>query len=145
MKKLIIFDLDGTIAMNEHRQHFVQRPVGDKDWNAFFDACDKDRPNNQVIATLTSLWASGFDVQIWSGRIDRVREKTEDWLRLYGLHHLPLKMRPEGDHRPDTVLKQEWLTEASQKPFMTFDDRDSVVAMWRDNGIICAQVAPGDF
>jgi hypothetical protein len=27
----------------------------------------------------------------------------------------------------------------------TFDDRDKVVKMWRDNGIICFQVAPGDF
>jgi hypothetical protein len=26
-----------------------------------------------------------------------------------------------------------------------FDDRDKVVKMWRENGINCFQVAPGDF
>jgi hypothetical protein len=26
-----------------------------------------------------------------------------------------------------------------------FDDRQKVVDMWRDNGIDCFQVAPGDF
>ncbi|WP_435575134.1 hypothetical protein [Burkholderia plantarii] len=26
-----------------------------------------------------------------------------------------------------------------------FDDRDSVVAMWRDAGVTCFQVAPGEF
>jgi hypothetical protein len=28
---------------------------------------------------------------------------------------------------------------------MAFDDRNSVVKMWRDLGIPCAQVADGDF
>ena len=28
---------------------------------------------------------------------------------------------------------------------MVFDDRDRVVNMWRRNGVVCAQVAPGDF
>lgn len=36
----VIFDLDGTLALNEHRQHFVQREVGKKDWRSFFAACD---------------------------------------------------------------------------------------------------------
>ena len=37
---MIVFDLDGTIALNDHRQHFVERPKGQKDWYAFFEACD---------------------------------------------------------------------------------------------------------
>jgi len=28
---------------------------------------------------------------------------------------------------------------------MVFDDRDKVVNMWRENGIPCLQVAPGNF
>jgi len=28
---------------------------------------------------------------------------------------------------------------------MVFDDRNSVVDMWRENGVRCMQVAPGDF
>lgn len=143
--RLVVFDLDGTLALNEHRQHFVQRPVGEKNWRAFFDACDKDTPNWPVVLTLNALWSAGMNVQIWSGRTDRVREKTEDWLRLNGLGHIPLRMREEGDHRPDTVLKKEWLDDASLKPTMVFDDRDCVVQMWRENGITCFQVAPGPF
>jgi hypothetical protein len=38
----VVFDLDGTLALNEHRQHFVDRPVGQKDWRGFFAACDRD-------------------------------------------------------------------------------------------------------
>lgn len=36
LNKLIVFDLDGTIALNEHRQHFVQHKVGEKNWDGFF-------------------------------------------------------------------------------------------------------------
>ena len=28
---------------------------------------------------------------------------------------------------------------------LAFDDRDRVVAMWREEGVPCFQVAPGDF
>jgi hypothetical protein len=142
---LVVFDLDGTLALCEHRRHFVERPVGEKDWDAFFDACGQDEPNMPVIMTLFALEAAGFKPEIWSGRIERVWSETEQWLKVAGLDHLPLKMRPMDDRRPDTVLKKSWLDAAPQKPMMTFDDRDSVVAMWRENGIVCAQVAPGDF
>ena len=143
--RLVVVDLDGTLALSEHRQHFVERPVGEKDWRSFFDACDKDTLNWPVLAVMLALRAIGCDVQIWSGRTDRVRSKTERWLAENGVTGFPMKMRAEGDHRPDTVLKAEWLAEASQKPMLTIDDRDSVVAMWRDAGIVCFQVADGAF
>jgi len=38
-----------------------------------------------------------------------------------------------------------WLDECDMKPDLVFDDRASVVTMWRENGIACAQVAAGDF
>jgi hypothetical protein len=30
-------------------------------------------------------------------------------------------------------------------PFFVLDDRDKVVAMWRSKGLICLQVAEGNF
>lgn len=142
----IVFDLDGTLALNEHRQHFVQgRPVGEKDWRGFFAACDKDVPNIPVIRILLALWTIGERVEIWSGRSAEVNDKTEVWLGKQGLGMVRRKMRPEGDHTADTDLKALWLNESDQKPDLVFDDRNSVVAMWRANGIVCAQVAPGEF
>jgi len=141
----VVFDLDGTLALNEHRQHYVDRPVGEKDWRGFFAACDMDEPNWPVIQVLLALVHTGHDVEIWSGRSAEVNDKTERWLAEQGLAFVPRKMRPEGDHTPDHELKAQWLADASQKPRLVFDDRASVVAMWRANGVACAQVAPGDF
>jgi phosphoserine phosphatase len=141
----IVFDLDGTLALNEHRQHFVQREVGKKDWRAFFAACDRDRLNWPVARVLQVLAATGNDVEIWSGRSSEVIDKTRAWLAEHGLGHVPFRGRAEGDHTPDHELKKSWLDASSRKPDLIFDDRASVVRMWRDAGIPCAQVADGDF
>lgn len=141
----VIFDLDGTLALNEHRQHFVQREVGKKDWKSFFNACDKDTLFWQIARVLQVLDATGNRVEIWSGRSSEVIEKSKTWLDKHGLSHIPFRCRPEGDHTPDHELKKQWLNDASQKPDIVFEDRASVVSMWRSNGIACVQVADGDF
>lgn len=138
----VVFDLDGTLALTEHREHLVKA----KDWRAFYAACDGDAPCAPLIATANALNSAGHRVEIWSGRSAEVRVKTEAWLKPHGiLGALPLKMRPEGDHRPDTALKGEWLAGAVRKPDLVFEDRASMVEMWRSHGIVCAQVAPGNF
>jgi hypothetical protein len=138
----VVFDLDGTLALTEHRSHFLTGP-GPKDWRGFYAACDQDQPNLPIIATLIELGES-HDVEIWSGRSDEVRDKTEAWLERHQLDTVRLRMRAAGDHRPDTILKAEWLDEG-RKPDLVFEDRTSMVAMYRARGIVCCQVAPGDF
>jgi hypothetical protein len=142
----IVFDLDGTLALNDHRQHFVQRPAGEKkDWDAFSAACHLDAPNTPIIATLLAFERRGHKIEIWSGRSAAVRGKTKDWLDVHLMGRIALKMRLEGDHTPDHELKARWLRDCINKPDLVFDDRASVVAMWRAHGIVCCQVAPGDF
>ena len=59
-------------------------------------------------------------------------------------HIIILLMRPHKNHRKDSDLKTDWL-KARGKPDLVFDDRNQVVEMWRDVGVPCFQVAPGDF
>lgn len=139
----VVFDLDGTLALTEHREHFLKREP--KDWRGFYAACDGDPPCLPLISTALALNSAGASVEIWSGRSEEVRDKTLDWLGAHGL--LPwvgLRMRPEGDHQPDTKLKAAWLAEG-KRPDLVFEDRASMVEMWRSHGIVCAQVAPGNF
>lgn len=142
---LVVFDLDGTLSLTDHRNHFIERKASEKDWSAFYDACDKDRANTPVIAAYAAMEAAGFDVQIWTGRSDRVKDKTLTWLAEQGIHSPTLLMRSDGDHTPDVDLKGEWLRDADRKPFLVFEDRARVVEMWRSHGVVCAQVAQGSF
>ncbi len=145
-KDVVLFDLDGTIALVEHRFHFLEGRK--KDWHAYFAACVDDPPNTSIIEVLRSLHHRGHEIWIVSGRSDEVREQTIAWLRQHDVPYHQLVMRSAGDKRPDDLLKRQWLVNGTlprERVMMVFDDRDKVVAMWRHAGLICAQVAPGDF
>jgi hypothetical protein len=161
MKPLYIFDLDGTLALIEHRRHLVEGST--KDWRGFFAACVDDEPNLPVIRTLQALRSSGAEIWIWSGRSDEVRAQTVEWLCKHGCFGFPtntlpawpfgaperFRMRKAGDYQDDVTLKRGWLAEIEPPEYArlaaVFDDRDKVVAMWRDAGVACFQVAPGEF
>jgi len=146
---MIIFDLDGTLTDCEHRRHHVSGPK--KDWPAFHAACIQDRPRQPIIEIARALIQQRRgEVEVWSGRDEAYRELTEQWYRRWAPHLLDVRtrMRPTGDHRPDEQLKGNWLAlqlAAGWHIELVFDDRDRMVAFWRSKGILCAQVAPGDF
>jgi len=144
---IVIFDLDGTLALIDHRRHLVE--CDKPDWPAFFAACDEDQPNVPVIEIFEALKAEGHTMWIWSGRSDEVERDTVSWLMFECIEFDRLMMRPEGDFTPDDELKKSWLKKYfpinKDNLLCVFDDRDKVVKMWRDEGITCLQVAPGDF
>lgn len=142
----VVFDLDGTLANAEHRVHHLTGEV--KDWRAFYSACDMDEPIAPIVATMTALIGAGHNCEIWTGRSMEVADETMHWLERHGLGGIVVRMRATGDHQPDTTLKGGWLETAlfaDAKPDLVFEDRASVVEMWRSYGIVCAQVAPGQF
>ena len=155
MTPLYIFDLDGTLALIEHRRHLINRERGKQDWKGFYAACVDDQPNQPVIRVMECLRQSGAEVWIFSGRSDEVRAQTIAWLAQhtsFTAHELAgplLTMRAEKNYTPDDDLKQSWLDamqpEDRQRLQCTFDDRERVVKMWRAAGVTCLQVAEGDF
>ena len=146
---IVIFDLDGTLADISHRRHYVEKPdKQDADWRAFYAACVDDKLNHAVDHAWISYQASGYEMWIVSGRSDEVRPQTEEWLTKMSLRPDKLLMRKADDHQPDHKLKRAWLNDGTipkKRVVTVFDDRDSVVAMWREEGLTCFQVAPGDF
>ena len=154
MKPLYIFDLDGTLANLEHRLHFIQPPPGEKkNWDKFHEACREDTQHLRTILTLGCLQKAGADIWVFSGRSASVRRQTEIWL--WANTPLPIssfvnvRMRPIGDYRDDAILKEEWLQTMSKEDrsrlIAVFEDRQRVVDMWRRNGVVCYQVASGNF
>lgn len=71
MKPLYIFDLDGTLALCNHRQHYLDDVEDSYRWRKFYAACDRDEPNAPVIATMERLVATFDDrtrvVEMWRG------------------------------------------------------------------------------
>jgi hypothetical protein len=156
VQRLFICDLDGTACVVDHRRHLVDGKI--KDWEQFHDLCEVDPPNVPVITTLSMLHSAGAEIWFFTGRPERLRSKTEKWLR----QHIPsitthpsfdfwthLMMRQNDDFTEDHILKVSWLNSMldidRSRLVAVFDDRDSVVKGWRANGVSCFQVAPGNF
>ena len=149
MNKIVIFDLDGTLALIDKRRDLATKDNGKFDWDVFFDPknIDLDLPNQPVIDVANVLNKQGFEIWILSGRSDVTWQATLDWLDRYNVTFTQLIMRPQEDlFLPDNKLKQKWLDWIGvDNVAMVFDDRQQVVDMWRQNGLTCFQVAKGDF
>jgi len=136
---MIIFNLDGVLADNSHRRHFIeskgswewieekQRYVNHQtgvfkekiyDFESYESECNKDKPIEPIIKIFESLMFEnhvklGMEIEIWTDRFESLREKTEKWLEfnVWGAPSCKLKIRPVDDTRPECMLKELWLDE----------------------------------
>jgi uncharacterized HAD superfamily protein len=149
MKRVILVDVDGTLADCSHRQSFVRSKP--KNWRAFNEAIHLDTPHEDIIWLVKTLHKSGCTIIICTARTADLKEKTVKWLdEVAGLKgvYTAIYMREEKDYRDDGIVKREILDQIREDgydPYMVIDDRDRVVRAWRDAGIRCLQVADGNF
>ena len=145
-KDLIICDLDGTIALDEHRVHLIRDP-NNRQWEPYFQACGLDEPNWPVIELLQDMYDMDYRIYIFSGRSESVRGITEEWLKRHAVRYESLVMRPVDSREQDHEMKIRWAEEANLKRYVKYvlEDRHRVVEAWRKAGYPCFQVAPGNF
>lgn len=135
-EKIYLFDVDGTLAAMSDRSPFDWPRVGEDD------------PRHQVILTAQAHAKAGYKIIVMSGRDSACREETIKWLELYDIPFSDLHMRAAGDQRKDNIVKAELFDEHIRYNYdviAVYDDRQQVVDMWRDMGVDCFQVQPGDF
>lgn len=143
--KAVIFDVDGTIANNDHRRVWVQNKP--KNWKAYNATMADDKPIENIIH-LTRVLSSHYHVLIVTARSDDHKQTTIDWLEKHMVSYTATYFRKEKDYRDDAIVKSEILDkilEDGYNPVMVFDDRTKVVNMWRERGLQCLQVAEGNF
>ena len=148
--KIVIFDLDGTLALIDKRRALATKNCK-MDWDVFFssDNIKLDVPNTPVFTMAQTLYSQGFRIVILSGRSKVSYRTTRQWLIQNDVPFDMLQMRPTDDYHhymKDSDLKKMWLdTIGVDNVAMVFDDRQQVVDMWRAQGLTCFQVAKGDF
>ena len=107
-----------------------------------------DSVNLPVAELYLALWSStSFECVLVSGRPEEYRPVTEQWLTWNEIPFNRLLMRRAKDNRKDAIVKEEilrqLLSDGAEIAFAV-DDRQSVVDMWRSNGITCFQCAQYD-
>ncbi len=120
-----ILDVDGVLADVRHRLRHVQgRP---KDWDAFFAAAPEDGVLTDGLERAREL-AAEHEVTYLTGRPERCRADTVDWLRAHGFPEADLVMRQDTDRRPARLFKVEQVRRlARRQPIAVVVDDDAAV------------------
>ena len=144
-KKAIIVDIDGTLADASHRLHFLASSP--KRWDEFHRGSELDEVNTWC-TEIIERFSPDHEIILLTGRGNEYREVTKNWLKEKAVTFNQLFMRANADRRSDFEVKKEIflekITEGHDVLFV-IEDRMSVVAMWRELGLICLQCAKGDF
>ena len=142
--EIVIFDIDGTLADVSERIHHVKRKP--KNWPAFFAGMAQDKAIHSMVRLCNVLYASGIQIILCSGRSEEHRAETVKWLAEQGVRYHELILRRDKDRRSDTDVKREMLADIDKsKILFVVEDRSRVVEMWRSEGLVCLQCAPGEF
>lgn len=143
-EELVIFDIDGTLADISERVHHVRRKP--KNWNAFNAGMAQDKAIRSMVRLCNLLYAAGVRIVLCSGRNEKNRPETIEWLDRHGVNYHELLLRKDEDFRSDAVVKREILQGMDRsKILFVVEDRSRVVEMWRSEGLVCLQCAPGEF
>ena len=165
MKRAIICDVDGTIAL-----------MNFKDRSPFeYIKADKDRPNQPVIdillstakaneafiifltarenvnfSTARSEYNNAYDLTYsWIKKHVFDRYDGTEWMSQYGIPGWTLFIRGKGDYRKDCYVKYDLYNDKIKDVYdimYVFDDRNQVVDMWRNAlDLTCLRVADGNF
>ena len=146
----IVLDLDGTLANCSHRIDLAHA----KEWDAFNDACPEDTLHEDVANAVGKIleWCVNLDLVICTGRSEKVRSQTVEWLAKHNLLPDVLLMRPDGDFSKDGELKVKLLSEhfgsleeARRRVLFILDDRDSSIEGLRNAGFPVWQVRPSGY
>lgn len=143
--KIVVCDIDGTVADLSHRLQYAKGDT--KDWKKFFSLLSLDTPRSEVYRAANELARENGALLVFvSARPEDYRTETEQWLRDNGMVYNNLIMRRKGDKRQDTDVKSDIYNRYLKQYDIVrvFDDRPSVIRMWREKGLEVEDVGNGE-
>lgn len=134
MSRIVLCDIDGCIA--DVRKIVRYLP----DWDEYFRHQHECNPIPSTVRLLGSLLSGGHEVALMTGRPERLRRITYDWLYRVESFFAPcsLWMRPDNCSRSTQDIKMEWAE--GLRPDLIIDDDPTVVKLAVGCGFTVLQV-----
>lgn len=134
-KRVIVFDIDGTLAEKGSRNPFNEKDVL------------QDEVHSSVVHMLQMYFNSGNEVIVCTGRTEGCRKDTEQWFRINVGFVPKIYMRNVGDVRPDWQVKTEMWNDICKDRYIIglIDDRNQIIYRGRMLGLKAMQVENGLF
>lgn len=100
MRKLALFDLDGTINTSNARSALVpENRFNNAEWLGWHKAFHMERLNHSLIRTAYCMAEAGYDIAVVSNRDESVMQDTYIYLRNSGFPNASYHMRSAEDNR----------------------------------------------
>ena len=136
-KRLAIFDLDGTLVDVTKIRHYVE---GKKKNFDLFHKESINCPPNEKVLVLNRTLAMNHNVYIavFTGREEKYRELSEQWLDNNKVSYHCLLMRSDNDFRSNVIIKNE-LFENFKFNYLTYlaiDDTPELRLLWKRVGFL---------
>jgi predicted secreted acid phosphatase len=145
---IVVLDIDGTIANNDHRAHYVDRKEGDptpKDWDGFLQPhlVAKDTIVRGAAKAIEHFTRLGYRLVFLTGRREELRKTTAFWLKErfdLDVTDDQLIMRPVGNMMKPTEYKREQIVnlrgEFPKETFLFVDDDQFMWSVYAEFGIV---------
>ena len=132
--KIILCDIDGTIADNSHRQFLLKN---NNNWDKFFLEMKNDLPIYPVINKVIDEFRDGKEIIFLTGRPSNYEKETNEWLKKYFTFEYKLVMRRENDRRNKLIVKKElFLNNFSVNEIDYVIDNDAeLLHQWKELGL----------
>lgn len=151
-KKVVLWDIDGTLADGGHRIHLMpEDKTHTSNFDAFNKACADDPLVPQTAAIFFALRdqmlageAPFQDFYFLTSRCEVCHDETVEFLNKTGLGVFPMIMRNKDEHRAPVDFKSAMLDDLEAEGidiYMAFDDDLEVVNMMKSRGIYALHVA----
>lgn len=92
--KCCVFDMDGSMCDISHRNPYDA------------STCIYDKPIEHVVGLSKLLFNTGYKIFFFSGREDKHKAMTEEWLNKYFGYEYSLHMRETSNKEDDRLLKE---------------------------------------
>jgi uncharacterized HAD superfamily protein len=132
--KAVILDVDGTLCDVEDIRHYVMGES--KDFDSFHKASLFCPPVVWVQSLAANI--TGVTKIVVTGRSERYRKTTTDWLHKHEIRASHLWMRKDHDQRKDFEVKKEILDNHIAPYYdviFAVDDNPNVIQLWQSHGI----------
>ena len=135
--RLAIFDLDGTLVDVNSIRHHVE---GKKKNFDLFHKESIDCPPNEKVLFLNKTLAMAQDIYIaiFTGREEKYRGLSEQWLHNNKVTYHCLLMRQDNDFRSNVIIKHELFEnfKSNYLPYLAIDDTPELRKLWGQVGFI---------
>ena len=135
--RLAIFDLDGTLVDVTNIRHYVEGKK--KNFDLFHKESINCPPNEKVLfLNRTLATTQDIYIAIFTGREEKYRGLSEQWLDDNKVSYHCLLMRQDNDFRSNVTIKNELFEnfKFNYLPFLAIDDTPELRKLWGQVGFL---------